>query len=198
MSSSRKGGRRWVGRVLLALAIASVVVGVSILLFNQWLGSTDRRPDTTTTSATTEATPSADQVPLGVEATDDGSIRIYVPRCPSSQVTTVGWTDFSNLGTLWAIDRKEDGPAIYEFTVGVAPPGFSTYVELTGSVDDVPDDVTFSFVATRTADSGDALPAATASVRLDELSVGSIRYRRSGEPASTAASVDEFQAAVGC
>lgn len=192
--SSERGERR----VLVTLAIAAAVVVVLILLFNWWLGSTDLNPDEPPTSTTAETTPSADQVPLGVELTDDGLIRLYVPQCPSAQVTAVGWTYFPNLYTFWAIDRDEDGPAIYEFTVGVAPPGFSTSIEFTDAVDEVPDDVPLSFVAARSTESGEALPAATAGLQLDELSTGSIRYQRDEESPRTAASVGEFQAAVGC
>lgn len=192
---SSEGGR---GRVLPTLAIAAVVVVVLTLLFNWWLGSTDLNPDETSTSTATETTPSADRVPLGVEMTDDGLIRLHVPRCPSAQVTAVDWTYFPTLNTLWAINREEDGPAIYEFTVGVAPAGFSTYIEFTGPVDEVPDDVPLSFIAIRSTDSGEALPAATASLQLDELSTGSIRYQRDEGSPSAAASADEFQAAVGC
>lgn len=189
-------GRRW--RVPGAVAIASAVVIVLTLLFNQWLGRADLHSGATATSTTAEPTQPADQVPMGVDLTDEGLMRIHVPRCPSAQVTAVDWTYFPNLNTLWSIDRDEDGPAIYEFTVGVAPPGFSTSVEFAGSVDEVPDDIPFSFIAIRSTESGERLPAATASVQLDELSVGSIRYQRSGELPNTVVSADEFQVAVGC
>lgn len=186
-------------RGLLTLAGAATVVGALIVVFNWWLGATNLSSDeASTTSSMTTSPPPPEQVPLGVEMTDDGQIKLHVPECPAARVTAVGWSYFPKLATLWSIDRNDDGPTPHEFTVGVAPPGFSTYIEFSGRVDEVPHDVPLSFVALRSTASGESLPAATATLRLDELSTGSIRYHRVGESPRTADSAEGFQAAVGC
>ncbi|RIK04423.1 MAG: hypothetical protein DCC48_13685 [Acidobacteria bacterium] len=71
-------------------------------------------------------------------------------------------------------------------------------MDLDRSVDEAPDDVEMSFMAERSTDAGESLPPAFASVRLDELMVGSIRYAGDGESPGLANSVEEFESAVGC
>lgn len=185
-------------RILAALVIGLAVSVVAVLLFNLWLGQTDLRPEPETSSTTIAPGPPVEVVPLGVELTADGEIRLYVPRCPDTQVTSVGWLYFPNLNTLWAIDLEDDSQATYEFTVGVAPPGFSTAIDLDRPVDEAPDDVEMSFMAERSTDAGESLPPAFANVRLDELTVGSIQYSGNGEPPGVAHSIEEFESAVGC
>lgn len=180
----------------MVLAVAGAVVVVALKLFNWWVWSGLGPPATTPT--TIDNTPiTLPGVPLGVELTREGVIKLYVPRCPSTQVTSVTWFTFSELDLLWKIDRKSDDVQYFDFTAGSAPPGFATRFELKRSLKEVPRDIPLAFAVERSSGSGARLLSALAAVRLDELSPGSVYYSLPNDSVGrTAASSDEFQAAM--
>jgi hypothetical protein len=191
-----RSSARWAGYVAGA---AVVVVALAVISTNWWLARTDLRPDPDSPTTTIGPLPPPEQIPLGVELTADGRLQLHVPRCPASRVDSVGWAYFPTLNTMWAIDLEDASIAQVEFVVGVAPPGYSTRIALGQPVTEiVPNDVPTSLIAVRSTDSGEGLSPATATVTLDELTPGSIRYWGPGDINEVASSLEEFQAAVGC
>lgn len=180
------------------VGVAVLLAGAWIWLQVGWVDSSDGEPGPTSGAS---GSPSS-ELPLGVELAADDEVILHVPDCPGVLVTEVRWAGAPDFGTeLWAIRLDDDAPARTptSFALGATPDGYRTETELATEPADVPGDRDTVFVTLREGRDGSHRRGAAGAAHLADLRVGMIRFDPEGAaPARMVASVEEYEAAVGC
>jgi hypothetical protein len=183
---------------LAGIAVAAILLALALILGIGRADETDPPPGTTTTTVPR----SASELAAGLELTDTGEVRLYVPSCPGTVVTDVKWIGFPDMGTeFWAIRLDGDLDATPTmFRVGDQPSGYETDVELeTPAIELLEQDRDRLLILLREDVDGASRAAAGTTTRLDELREGMIRFDADGPaPPKYVATVEEYEAAVDC